>query len=268
MLVAQTCDVTAQRPDRSFRIVRDGASDASPATNWLLASLPPTVLTHMAPHLERVALDRKQTLFRAHERLPQVYFLATAIVSLVVTLDSGETLEVGLTGREGLAGAVALPDVSSMPCDGIVQCAGVAYRMDAGLFRQSLRNFEPLAAAVRSYAHLLLVRSMQMHLCSVFHPVEQRLTRWLLTVGDLRVDADIPLTQELLATMLGVRRPTVTLAVGQLKRAGLVDERRGRITILDRGRLEDACCPCYRLMCEQQEKLLRYSCTGVTATNF
>jgi CRP-like cAMP-binding protein len=221
----------------------------------------------MAPHLERVTVDRKGTLFRSHERLGHVYFPATAIVSLVVTLHSGETLEVGLTGRDGLTGAVAVPHVGSMPCDGIVQCAGIAYRMDARLFRQALRNFDPLAAAVRRYAHLLLMRSMQLHVCSVFHPIGQRLTRWLVTVSDLRGSSDIPLTHELLATMLGVRRPTVTLAVGELKRAGLIDENRGRITIRDRGRLETACCRCYRLMCEQQEELLGYSCTAA-ATNY
>jgi len=106
---------------------------------------------------------------------------------------------------------------------------------------------------------------MQMHLCNTFHPVEQRLTRWLLTVSDLLAKADIPLTHELLATMLGVRRPTVTLVVGSLQRAGLIDEKRGQLTIRDRERLETACCDCYRLMCEQQEQLLGYSCTGVVA---
>ena len=249
-----------------MRIVRDGVPE--PSSNWLLASLPPTVLAHLAPQLERVTLDRKQTLFRAHERIGHVYFPTTGIVSLVAAFDSGETLEVGLTGRDGLAGAVALPVVDSMPCDGIVHIAGVAYRLDAGMFRQALCNFEPLSAAVARYAHLLLVRSMQMQLCDAFHPVEQRLTRWLLAVSDLLASADIPLTHELLATMLGVRRPTVTLVVGSLQRAGLIQEQRGRITIHDRERLEAACCGCYRLMCEEQEKALGYSCSGALAANF
>ena len=107
-----------------------------------------------------------------------------------------------------------------------------------------------------------------MQLCIAFHPVEQRLTRWLLTVSDLLATADIPLTHERLATMLGVRRPTVTLVVGSLQRAGLIEEKRGRITIHDRERLEAACCDCYRLMCEQQMKMLGYSCTGAVASNF
>jgi CRP-like cAMP-binding protein len=254
--------VTGNHPESPLRIVRDGASDPHPSANWLLASLPPTVLAHITPHLERVKLERKQILFRAHERLGSVYFPVTGIVSLVAGLDSGETLDVGVTGREGLVGALALPDVSSMPCDAVVQFGGIAYRMDAGLFRQSLRNFEPLAAAVRGYAHLLLVRSMQMQVCAVFHPVEQRLTRWLLTLTDLLEGRDIALTHELLATMLGVRRPTVTLVLGQLQRAGFVEEKRGRIVIRDRGRLEAACCPCYRWMCDQQAQILGYSCSG------
>ena len=252
----------------SLRIVLNGTSDTEPSSNWLLASLPPTVLTQLAPQFERVSLDRNQILFRAHERIGHVYFPTTGIVSLVAAFESGETLQVGLTGRDGLAGAVGLPVADAMPCDGVVLIAGVAYRIDIGLFRQAVRNFEPLSVAVASYAHLLLVRSMQMQLCNAFHPVEQRLTRWLLTVSHLLASADIPLTHELLATVLGVRRPTVTLAVGSLQRAGLIEEKRGRITILDHTRLEAACCYCYRLMCEQQEEFLGYSCTGALAANF
>ena len=197
-----------------------------------------------------------------------MYFPTTAVISLVGTLDSGATLEVGLTGRDGIAGAVALPNFDSMPCDGIVQVRGVAHRLDVAMFRQALKGFEPVAVLVARYAHLLLVRSMQMQLCNTFHPVEQRLNRWLLTVSDLLASAEVPLTHELLATMLGVRRPTVTLVVGSLQRARLIEEKRGQITIQDRGRLEAACCGCYRLMCEQQMKALGYSCAGVVAANF
>jgi CRP-like cAMP-binding protein len=266
-IVAAHHDVTSVRRDGSLRIVRDGASDVGPSSNWLLGSLPTPVLAHLTPQLERVTLDRKQILFRAHERIGHVYFPATAIVSLVAASDSGETLEVGLTGRDGLAGAAALPVVDSMPCEGMVQIAGVAYRLDASLFRQALHNFEPLSAAVARYAHLLLVRSMQMQLCDAFHPVEQRLTRWLLAVNDLLASAEIPLTHEMLATMLGVRRPTVTVVVGSLQRAGLIQEQRGRITVFDRERLEAACCDCYGVMCEQQQEILGYSCTGTLAAN-
>jgi CRP-like cAMP-binding protein len=257
--------VTSQCRESPLHIVREAAPNTEPSSNWLLASLPPTVLAHIRPHLEAVALERKQTLFRAHERSGSVYFPTTALVSLVGTLDSGETLEVGLTGRDGIAGAVALPNFDSMPCDGIVQIRGVAHRLDAAMFRQALKGYEPLAAVVSRYAHLLLVRSMQMQLCDAFHPVEQRLTRWLLTVSDLLKSAEIPLTHELLATMLGVRRPTVTLVVGALQRAGLIDEKRCQITIRDRERLEAACCPCYQVMCQQQVKVLGYSCTGALA---
>lgn len=248
-----------------MRIVGEGASNTDPSSNWLLASLPPTVVAHLKPQLERVTLERRQVLFRAYERPRSVYFPTTAIVSLVGTLDSGESLEVGLTGRDGIVGAVALPSFESMPCDAIVQIRGVAHRLDAGLFRQALLGYGPLATAVGRYAHLLLARSIQTQLCNTFHPVEQRLTRWLLTVSDLIAGADVPLTHELMATMLGVRRPTVTLVVGSLQRAGLIEERRGQVTIRDRERLEAACCECYRLMCEQQEAVLGYSCTGVTA---
>lgn len=260
--------MTTGRSEGSLRIVRDNGGDIDPASNWFLAVLPQTVVAYLTPRLECVRLDRKQVLFIPNERIGHVHFPTTAIVSLVAASDSGETLEVGLIGRDGFAGAVALPGVSSMPCDGIVQFPGLAYRMDAGSFAESLRNFEPLAGAVARYAYLLLARSVQMQMCNMFHPVEQRLTRWLLTVNDLLASADVPLTHELLATILGVRRATVTLVVGQLRRAGLIEERRGRISIRDRDRLEAACCDCYRLMCEQQAKVLGYSCGGAVAVNF
>jgi CRP-like cAMP-binding protein len=230
-----------------------------PSGNQLLASLSPAALVRLRPHLHPEWLERKQILFRAHEPLAVVYFPTSAIVSLVAHLQSGETLEVGLVGRDGIAGTVLCRGMTTMTCDGIVQVPGAALRMNAGALGRELADDASIAALMGAYTQLLMVRCMQMSLCNMFHTVDQRCIRWLLAVDDLLGGAEcIPLTHELLATMLGVRRPTVTLTLASLQRARLLNETRGRIVILDRGRLEAACCECYGTMRDEQRRLLGY----------
>lgn len=226
--------------------------------NQLLASLPPDVIERLRPHLDRIRLERKEVVFRADEPLKHVYFPITAVVSLVSRLESGEMLEVGLVGRDGLAGTAVVPGVTAMPCEGLVQISGFADRISAEVLRRELLANEPLHSAVGRFAQTLLARSMQMSACNMFHAVEQRCIRWLLTANDLTGQNDIPLTHDLLATMLGVHRPTVTLVLQALNRAGLVGESRGQITIRNRDLLEAACCECYGVMRHQQVGVLGY----------
>jgi CRP-like cAMP-binding protein len=226
--------------------------------NRLLTLLPRRALDRLTPDLQSVYLDAKEVLFRAHEPLSVAYFPNTAVISLVSTLESGESLEVGLIGRDGLAGTAVFPGITTMSCDGIVQIPGVAQRMSAEVLRHEILADETLYSTLGRFAQVLLMRSMQMSVCNVFHSVEQRCIRWLLTVSDLINNGDIPLTHELMATMLGVHRPTVTLVLRSLHEAGLVNEKRGLILIKDRAGLEKACCECYRVMRGEQRRLLGY----------
>jgi CRP-like cAMP-binding protein len=226
--------------------------------NQLLATLPPAAAARLQPHLEPVRLERRDVLFRAHEPLTAVYFPSTAVISFVGRLESGETLEVGLVGRDGLAGTAVFPGITTMSCDGIVQVPGLADRVSADVLRRELLRDESLYSAIGRFSQTLLARSMQMSVCNMFHPVEQRCIRWLLTVSDLIGQSGVPLTHDLLATRLGVHRPTVTLVIRSLHRAGLVNEERGRITIRDRDRLAAACCECYAAMRDEQRRLLGY----------
>ena len=226
--------------------------------NHLLALLTPTVLKRLRPHLQSVNLHRQEVLFRAHEALRVSYFPATAVVSLVSTLESGESLEVGLVGGDGLAGTAVFPGITTMSCDGVVQIPGAAQRISADVLRRELLADETLYSTIGRFAQVMLARSMQMSVCNMFHPVEQRCIRWLLTVSDLISNGDIPLTHDLMATMLGVHRPTVTLVLRSLHTAGLINESRGLIEIRDRGRLESACCECYGVMREEQRRVLGY----------
>jgi CRP-like cAMP-binding protein len=226
--------------------------------NQLLSLLPAPVLARLKPHLSQAHLERKEVLFRSHEPLRIVYFPETAVVSFLARVESGDTLEVGLVGRDGLAGTAVFPGVATMSCDGIVQIAGYAQRMSADVLRRELLASEPLYATIGRFSQLLLAQSMQVSVCNTFHGVEQRSIRWLLSVSDLIAQDEIPLTHELLATMLGVHRPTVTLVIGSLHRAGLIVEERGRLLLADRAALEAACCECYRTMREERRRLLGY----------
>ena len=238
-------------------VLDDLETTVAASENQFLVHLPPPILARLKPHLEPVHLARRQVLFRPHEPIETVYFPHTALISLVAGVESGQTLEVGLVGRDGFAGIAVFPWMPTMACEGMVQIAGKADRMSADVLRRELPQNDALLAAVGRYSQALHVRCMQMSACNMFHSVEQRCVRWLLSVQDL-VGSDIPLTHELIAIMLGVRRPTVTLVLRALHQAGLIDEHRGRIVIRDRSRLEAACCECYRLMRAEQQRLLGY----------
>jgi CRP-like cAMP-binding protein len=233
-------------------------ADRPQSRNLLLASLPPAVLDRLRSQLVPVQLASRDVLFRAHDEIDAVYFPETAVVSFVSRLKSGQMLGVGLVGRDGIASTAVLPGVTTMSCDGIVLIPGVALRIGADLLRRELLASESLHARIATFAHVLLARSMQTSVCNVFHSVEQRCIRWLLTACDLTDDADIPLTHDTLATILGVHRPTASVVIRSLHRAGMVGEDRGRIIIRNRDRLEAACCECYRAMRDEQRRLLGY----------
>lgn len=230
----------------------------APHRNQLLARLPRPVLDRLRPYLEAVDLKRDQVLFRAYELLQTVYFPDTAVVALMEHVPEGESLDVGLIGWDGVAGTALFPGITTMPCDGVVQIPGAARRVSADLLRQEAGRDESLHGAIGRYAQLTLARSMQIAACNTFHPVEHRCARWLLEAHDLIGQDELPLTQDLLATALGVRRPTVTLAMGTLAKAGLIQDERGRVSIRDRERLESASCGCYRLMRDAQRQLLGF----------
>ena len=231
---------------------------ARPRGNQLLALLPSAARERLNPHLKTVSLKPKQMIFRAHIPLTVAYFLDTSVISLLTHLKGGQTPEVGLVGRDGMASITVFPGVNTMPCDGVVLIAGTARQMNVDVLRQEVHQGGPLHDLLGRYAHLTLARSMQMAACNSVHPVKQRCARWLLMTHDLIDGSEFHLTQDILAMMLGVRRPSVTLVARALQRAGFIDYSRGRVKILDRRGLEAASCECYQLMREEQRRVLGY----------
>ncbi len=219
--------------------------------NRLLQRLPAEELRRLRPHLARVRLAHGDVLQRAGSRVGQAYFVEQGYVSLVAEAASAAgRVEVGLIGRESVVGSSVLlaPDPASS-LQAVVQVPGAAYGIRADVLHASLEHAPVLRRAVRQALETLVAQLAQVAACNSRHTLPERLARWLLMAHD-RVDGDeLPLTQDLLAAVLAVRRPGVTIAVSALGTAGLLRHSRGRIVICDRPGLEAAACGCYARLC-------------------
>ena len=219
-----------------------------PIRNALLGGLPAHELAHLRPFLQRVPLESRQVLAEPNMPIRHVYFPETAIISFVSQLSDGGMVEVGTAGCDGMAGlSLFLGSASASTC-AFVQIPGTALRMDADVFQGVAGESGCLHRILLRYSHAFLTQVAQTAACNGAHLVDQRCARWLLMTHD-RVDGnEFPLTHELMALMLGVRRPGVTLAMRALQDAGLVRYTRGRVEISDRPGLEQASCECYQVV--------------------
>jgi CRP-like cAMP-binding protein len=217
--------------------------------------LPATVRDRLSRHAKRIRLEVGQAVFHAHEQPRAVYFPETAVVSCLAHVKDGQTLQVGLFGSDGMAGISVLPG-AFMAYDGVVQVAGTALKVDADAMARELRHPGPAHDLLGRYAWVRLGHSIQTAACNNFHSVGKRCARLLLMMHDLMERDDFPITQDLLALMLGVRRASVTRAAQALQRAGAIAYKHGHLTVRDRRRLEAASCECYGAMRETYQRLL------------
>jgi CRP-like cAMP-binding protein len=224
--------------------------------NLLLAGLPPRALAQLSRHLEPVSLPGHQILAKPGVQIDHVYFPESGMVSLVHPLADGTQIEVGVTGREGFVGVAVLLGANASPLEAMVQIPGSALRMRATVFREQVARIKPFSDAVHRYAQALHVQVSQTAACNGRHVLQERLARWLLTARDRANSDELPLSHEFLSMMLGSRRVGVTLALGTFRTAGIIKNRHGRITILDRANLEEAACECYGSVKREYELLL------------
>jgi CRP-like cAMP-binding protein len=211
----------------------------------LLAALPPDVLAGLLPKLSPFALTMRRPIYKPEDPIDAVYFPQSGMFSLVAVLEDGTHAEVGLIGREGMLGISLLSGIDTPYIESMVQMPGTALRMAVRDFLHEMDANPPFRALILRYNEALQAQIMQTAACNGRHALEQRFARWLLMARD-RADGDaLPLTQEFLAMMLGVRRPSITVTAGILQRAGLIRYSGGRVTILDRASLEAASCECY-----------------------
>jgi len=229
---------------------------ATPGQNRLLAGLSRDLQIRLLPRMEKVTLTVRQLLFEAGTPIGHVYFPLSGAMSLVMALQGGETVEIATVGNEGMVGIPVFLGSERSAMRAVCQVAGQALRMRSESFRNSLAGEPDLADMARRYTQGLINQISQTTACNHVHSVRQRMCRWLLMTHD-RVGADeFHLTQEFLAQMLGVRRPSVTVAAGELQRAGLIRYQRGRIHIVDRPGLEAASCECYEIVRQDIDRLL------------
>ena len=231
-------------------------SPHSPRQNRLLSVLPRNEQKYLYPRLERVPIVLGQVLGESGRALTHVYFPTTCVISLLYVLENGSSAEIALVGNEGLIGVAQFMGGDTMPNRVVAQSAGHAYRLPAQLLKQEFDRSIPLQHLLLRYTQALITQMAQTAVCNRYHSVEQQLCRWLLLMLDRSSSNKLVMTQELIANMLGVRREGITAAAGNLQGAGLIHYSRGRITILDRTRLEARACECYWVVKTEFDRLL------------
>ena len=224
--------------------------------NKLLAKIPGKELDRLLPHLREVELPYRKVLSDVDEKIECAYFVTGGVVSMVNEPDHGEIVEIATIGNEGMAGFPILLGTPSMPSRVLVQVAGSALRIGAADLLECLGGTPVLGRLLMRYVMAVLNQIAQSTSCNRLHQVQERCARWLLHTHDRVEGNSFNLTHEFLGQMLGVHRPTVTVAARMLQQAGLINYSRGRIEIIDRPGLEAASCNCYRLIVDQYERLL------------
>ncbi len=213
--------------------------------NRILAALRPPEMMILQPHLKEVELEQGVLLQEQGELIERVYFPNSGMVSLLAVMQQGNSVETATVGREGAIGAMAGLGPRHAFTRALVQMPGTASQVATSKFQAVVAASPAIRDIIVRHNEVLLAQVQQSAACNALHEAESRFCRWLLQSRD-RTDGDVvPITQEFLAQMLGVRRTTVTLVAQSLQDAGLLRYRRGRIEILDRDRLEERACECY-----------------------
>jgi len=233
-----------------------GRKTEDPHANRLLGLLPHRDYERLRPHLKRIPLEYRQSLYRANKPIGFVYFIETGVGSLVNTMVNGQAAEVGTIGNEGIVGLPLLLGDDRAPTSVYVQVPGAGLRMKATLFNKELARSASMRTVLLHYAHAFFNQVAQSAACNHFHSLEQRCCRWLLMTHDRMHADEFLLTQEFLAMMLGVQRTGVTAAAGALQRAGLIRYSRGNVSMLDRGGLIRRSCECYGVSKKEFDRLL------------
>ncbi|MGA7386352.1 MAG: Crp/Fnr family transcriptional regulator [Pseudolabrys sp.] len=224
----------------------------------MLASLSADAFLAVAPHLKVVELKFGEVLAEAGSSIRRVYFPYSGVISLVVELDVGAMIETAMIGRDGVLNAASALDGKVSLNRGIVQLAGSAGVMGVDRLRQLANELEPFRSLLIRHEQVLFAQSQQSAACNASHSVEARMCRWLLHMRDLAGSDDLMLTQEFLAQMLSVRRPSVSIVASPLQKAGLIKYSRGKIRILDVKGLQKRACECYGTVKAHYQRLLSH----------
>lgn len=226
--------------------------------NHLLAALPAADYARLLPDLELIPMPLGWAVYEPGGHMSYLYFPTTSIVSLLYVMESGASAEIAITGNEGLIGISLFMGGESTPSRAVVQSAGNGYRLKEGILKREFALGGSLQHLALRYTQALITQMSQTAVCNRHHALDQQLCRWLLLSLDRLQGNELLMTQELIANMLGVRREGVTEAAGKLQAAGLIHYSRGKITVLDRPKLEQRVCECYGVVKKEFDRLLPY----------
>jgi CRP-like cAMP-binding protein len=222
--------------------------DGKPVSNKILLAIPDGEYLSVRKHLEFIELPPHHILHEPNESIHFVYFPNGGLLSLVVVMQSGETVEAGIVGKEGIAGIPSAVGLRRNPFREIVQIAGDGFKIKVDVLQNILRSNPQLQMMLSRYIVLHTLQVSQTAACNRLHSAEQRLARWLLMTQD-RVDLGVlSITHDFLATMLGTDRPTISLAAGILQKKKIIEYLRGAVKILSRKKLERSACECYGII--------------------
>ncbi|WP_373507298.1 Crp/Fnr family transcriptional regulator [Thiocapsa sp.] len=228
----------------------------TPQKNRLLAALSAEVQERVFPFLELAPMPLGKVLYESGAPERHVYFPTDSIISLLYVMENGASAEISVVGNEGMAGIALFMGGESTTSRALVQSAGYAYRLPGKRFKDEVSCHGELLFLMLRYSQALITQMAQTAVCNRHHSIDQQLCRWLLLSLDRLSDNQLVMTQELIANMLGVRREGVTDAAGRLQKEGVIEYHRGRITVLNRARLEQLSCECYAVVKAETDRLL------------
>ncbi len=224
--------------------------------NHLLSALPAAEWARLAAQLVQVDMPLGQVVYESGDRLSHVYFPTTSIISLLYVMEDGASGEIAIVGNEGIVGIAIFMGGETTPSRAVVQSAGKAHRLDTRLLKEEFHRGGPMQRLLLRYTQALITQMAQTAVCNRHHSIDQQLCRWLLLSLDRLPSNELKMTQELIANMLGVRRPGVTEAAMKLQEAGLIRYSYGHIEVLDRPGLERRVCECYSVVKREFDRLL------------
>jgi CRP-like cAMP-binding protein len=227
----------------------------APGQNHILDALPAEERERLFPHLALVEMPLGMVLYEAGTKLRHIYFPIDSIVSLLYVLTDGASAEIAVVGNEGAIGVALFMGGETTPSRGVVQSAGSAYRLTGQRLKDEFSRHGNLLHVLLRYTQSLITQMAQTAVCNRHHSLDQQLCRWLLLSLDRLPSNQLNMTQELIANMLGVRREGVTAAAGKLQTLGVIKYSRGRITVLDRPKLETLSCECYAVVKKETDRL-------------
>lgn len=226
------------------------------AHNLLLRAFDGKSARSLLPKMELVPLPLGSVLQQPDLVSRHAYFPTTCVVSLLCGLENGTSTEIAIIGSEGLVGITNIVGNNVSPIQAVVQSTGYAYRIHANVLRQEFQANPELQTLLLKYMHALMSQLAQTAVCNRHHTIDQQLCRWFLHCLDRLPSNELTITQEFIAHMLGVRREGITAAAGKLQKAGIINYRRGRISIIDRSALEAKACECYQIVRHEYHRLL------------